>query len=192
MPRPSVRDKLVASGLEEVRRRGFNASGVQDITRAAGVPKGSFYNHFESKEAFGVAVLEEYWRGAAGPLAVLRDRSLAPLERLRKHFDALAADLVERDYEAGCLVGNFEAELSSQSPLVRERLSGVLSEWGRAVEGCVREAQEAGEARADLDPGALAAFLIDGWEGAVLRTKVERDGRALRQFDQIVFSAISA
>jgi len=185
-----VRNELVASGLEEVRRRGFNASGVQDITRAAGVPKGSFYNHFESKEAFGVAVLEEYWRGAGDALALLGDQRLSPMERLRRHFDAFAADLAERDYEAGCLIGNFEAELSGQSDPVRERLSATLDEWRRAVEGCLREAQGAGEVRADLAPAALAAFLVDAWEGAILRTKVERSRRPLDQFNEVVFSAI--
>ena len=191
MARASVREEIVEAGLETVRRRGFNASGVQDITRAADVPKGSFYNHFESKEAFGVAVVDEYWRRASGAVSVLRDEELTPLARLRRHFGLMADDLAERDYEAGCLIGNFEAELSGQSEPVRERLSGVLAEWRREIERCVREAQDAGEVRADLEPGALAAFLLDGWEGAILRTKVERDGRPLKQFEEVVFSALS-
>ena len=191
MARASVREEIVEAGLETVRRRGFNASGVQDITRAADVPKGSFYNHFESKEAFGVAVVDEYWRRAAGAVSVLRDEELSPLARLRRHFGVMAENLAEQDYEAGCLIGNFEAELSGQSEPVRERLSGVLAEWRREIERCVREAQDAGEVRADLEPGALAAFLLDGWEGAILRTKVERDGRPLKQFEEVVFSALS-
>jgi len=66
MPRPNVREKIIDAGLKVLIEKGFNGCGVQDITAAAGVPKGSFYNHFESKEALGGEVVER----EDGPIAV--------------------------------------------------------------------------------------------------------------------------
>ena len=191
MPKPNVRDKLLVAGLETMHRLGYNGCSVQDITQAAGVPKGSFYNHFESKEALGAELLDLYWQKAAqASLRILSDEALPPLERLNRYFDALTVSLASLSYEQGCLLGNFGAELSDQSRLVRDRLSSLLAGWTRALECCVRDAQRAGEIRADLDAAVLAAFLVNAWEGTVLRTKVDRDGRAIAQFRTVVFSAI--
>lgn len=61
MPKPNVREQLMEAGLRTLHSQGFNGCAVQDITQAAGVPKGSFYNHFESKEALALAALEMFW-----------------------------------------------------------------------------------------------------------------------------------
>jgi TetR/AcrR family transcriptional repressor of nem operon len=190
MPKPNVRERIVNAGLETFHRQGFNGSGVQDITDAARVPKGSFYNHFASKEALGVAALDRYWQHADAGLRLLRDERVAPAERLRRYFEELAELMARWNYAKGCLIGNFSAEIADQSAVLRERAAALLADWTRAVEQCLREAQHAGTVRRDLDPGELAAFLVNSWEGAVLRAKVGKDGAALRQFLTIVFAAI--
>lgn len=189
MPNPNVRDKLLAAGLETMHRHGFNGCSVQDITQVASVPKGSFYNHFESKEALGAEVIDLYWQKAAASLRILSDEALPPLARLKRYFDALA-ELNSLSYAQGCLLGNFGAELSEQSRLVRDRLSSLIAGWTRAIECCVRDAQLVGEVRTDIDAAVLAAFLVNAWEGTVLRSKIDRDGRAIAQFSTVVFSAI--
>ena len=191
MSNPNVRDKLLAAGLETMHRHGFNGCSVQDITQVANVPKGSFYNHFESKEALGAEVIDLYWQKAAASLRILSDEALPPRARLKRYFDALA-ELNSLSYEQGCLLGNFGAELSEQSRLVRDRLSSLIAGWTRAIECCVRDAQLAGEVRTDIDAAVLAAFLVNAWEGTVLRSKIDRDGRAIAQFSTVVFSAILA
>ncbi|MBC8122770.1 MAG: TetR family transcriptional regulator C-terminal domain-containing protein [Gemmatimonadaceae bacterium] len=193
MPRTNVRDKLLAAGLDTIHRLGFNGASVEDITRAAGVPKGSFYNHFESKESFVAAIVGLYWQGAADvSLRILSEQSLPPMERLERYFSALAQGIAGRDYERGCLIGNLSTELADQSDAVRGCLSSLLSDWTRAIERCVHEAQTLGQVRTDLDPAATAAFLVNAWEGTVLRSKVDRDGRAAAQFMQVVFSVLRA
>src|SRR5882672_2908322 len=122
MGRNSVRQEIIDAGLQVFARRGFKASSVQDITSAAGVPKGSFYNHFESKEELGVVIVDLYGEGAHRR-AALRDGSLPPLERLRRHFRGLADMFGEAKWERGCLLGNFSAEVSADSALIRERLA---------------------------------------------------------------------
>ncbi|AGC48383.1 TetR family transcriptional regulator [Myxococcus stipitatus DSM 14675] len=177
MPRPSVRDRLLAAGLETLRTQGFNGCGVQDITDAAGVPKGSFYNHFDSKEALGAAVVDQYMRVGEERLAPLQDTSLTPLRRLRQYFAAQVDMLVETKFECGCLLANFAAELADHSPLIRERVAASFATWARRIEDVLREAQAAGEVAADVSPDMLATFMLSAWEGAVLRARVEK-GRA--------------
>src|SRR3984957_11028955 len=56
----STRNRLIDVGLELMRRHGYGATGLQELLSAAGVPKGSFYHHFASKEEFTTAVIERY------------------------------------------------------------------------------------------------------------------------------------
>jgi TetR/AcrR family transcriptional regulator, transcriptional repressor for nem operon len=193
MPKPNVRNKLLITGLNTVHRLGFNGCSVQDIAQAADVPKGSFYNHFESKEAFGAEILDLYWQNLVSTnLGILSERTISPIERLRNFFDSLAIGLADFHYERGCLFGNLGAELSTQSILVRDRLSILLADWTRSVENCICDAQKTGEINADIDATILAAFLINAWEGAVIRSKIDRDEKSLKQFNEIVFSTILA
>src|SRR5450755_3010243 len=112
MPKPNLREAILSAGLETLHLKGFNATSVQDITDAAAVPKGSFYNHFASKDDLGAAVVEKYAANAEMHRRVLKDKTLAPLARLRRHFVALA-ETARYPYAPGCLLGNFGAELSN-------------------------------------------------------------------------------
>ncbi|WP_143343126.1 TetR/AcrR family transcriptional regulator, partial [Crossiella equi] len=104
MPRPSVREVIVEAALAEFHRGGFTASSVDTITRAAGVPKGSFYNHFRSKEELAALIVGKYaeeseWRHD-------RDPAAPPLARLRARFETMGAILVRNGFTRGCLLGN--------------------------------------------------------------------------------------
>ena len=168
MPKPNVRDKLLNAGLDTIHSIGFNGCSIQVITQTADVPKGSFYNHFESKEALSVEILDLYWQKMVNKsLKLLSDETLSPIERLKQYFSVLAQGLSKQNYEQGCLFGNLGTELPNQSRLVRERLSLLLAAWTQAIESCIREAQIAGEIRADIEAADLAALLVNAWEGAV-------------------------
>ena len=190
MPRPSSRDHLINSALETLHRQGFNGTAVQDITNAAGLPKGSFYNYFESKEALALEVIDRYRKEDEARAAVLSDESISPVERLRRYFASLATNHAEQNYERGCLLGNFSTELADQSRLIRDRLSSNFASWSRQIEGCIRDGQKAGEISTDMDPRVLAAFLLNSFEGAILRMKVEKDGSPLDDFMTLVFSRV--
>jgi TetR/AcrR family transcriptional repressor of nem operon len=80
----ATRDKIIASGIRAMLDKSFNAVGLNEILTDAGVPKGSFYHYFKSKEAFGVAVVEQFVADAADELrSTLGDASQSPLTRLR-------------------------------------------------------------------------------------------------------------
>jgi len=190
MPRPGSREQLINSALETLLRQGFNGTAVQDITDAAGLPKGSFYNYFKSKEALAAEVIDRYAKEQAALAGVLSDESISPVERLRRYFASLATNLAEQNYERGCLMGNFSTELADQSRLIRDRLSANFAAWSRQIEGCIRDGQKAGEISRDIDPRVLAAFLLNSFEGAMLRMKVEKDGSPLDDFMTLVFSRV--
>jgi TetR/AcrR family transcriptional repressor of nem operon len=186
-----TRDHLLATGLRVLHARGFHACGVQDIVDAAQVPKGTFYSHFDGKEQFGAEVLGRYWeQRASNATAILSDECRSPLDRLQAYFAGKTTDRAAGPFENGCMIGNFSAEMAGDSRLVRDRLRSVFAAWTSLIGGCIREAQAAGELRASLDPDTVAAFLIDAFEGAVLRAKVERDAAPLLRFQSIVFSLI--
>lgn len=187
----SKRQLIVESGLDLVHRHGFASSGVAAITAAGGAPKGSFYNHFASKDAFGVALLDRYFEDVQAALAVpLGDRAVPPVERIRRYF-ALLRDLGERDVHArGCLVGNLSAEASPSSRAIRARLESILAEWTESLATAVDEAQTRREARGDVQAATLAALLIDGWQGALLRAKVERTSAPLDAFLDVLLPSL--
>ncbi len=187
MARHSARNAIQQSGMKLFTERGFNASSVQDITDAAGVPKGSFYNHFKSKEALAAEILTAYGEGKTDR-SILTDRDIPALTRLKKHFAALN-EYFSRCTD-GCLVGKFMAEVSDETPEIRKRLLSVLGLWGEQISSAIADGQKRGSIRKDLKPDDLAAFLIDAYEGAILRTRVEHNPRALKSFVKVVFSSI--
>jgi TetR/AcrR family transcriptional regulator, transcriptional repressor for nem operon len=189
MTRPNTREQIVQAGLKCLQERGFNGVGVQDITASAGVPKGSFYNHFESKEALGVAIVERYGADTARH-DILADPAIPPLLRLRRHFERLNAIFVDAKFERGCIVGNFSAELSNQSELIRDSLRGVYTRWTKDLEAAIADAQDQGAIANKTKASDLAAFLFDAYEGALLRARVERDRRPFDRFMKLAFTQI--
>ena len=190
MARPDVREKLLAAGLEALHERGFNATSVQDITDAAKVPKGSFYNYFDSKDALGVEVVRRWSAAASERRKILVEGKGRPLARLRTYFKTLNELAPATGFARGCLMGNFSAELSGQIPAIRAALKAGFDDWTRDVAQVVAEALEAGDVSKDMSAPALAGFLIDAWEGAVLRSRVEKRAAALDAFLALAFNKI--
>jgi TetR/AcrR family transcriptional repressor of nem operon len=190
MAKPTTREKLLSAGLETFHKRGFNATGVQDITDAAKVPKGSFYNHFESKDALGVEVVARWAAMGAARRQPLIDGSGPPLARLRSHFKALNQLGPATGFSRGCLLGNFSTELSTQSPAIRVAVEAALDDWTRAIAQMIAEAQEAGDVSRNLSADTLAGFVLNAWEGAVMRSRVEKNQAALDDFLAVTFNKI--
>lgn len=191
MRHTGTRDHLLATGLKLLHRQGFHASGVQDIIQAAEVPKGTFYTHFELKEQFGAEVLGRYWeQRATRTTAILSDETRSPLARLKAWLDDKIARREPGKPQPGCMIGNFSAELASDSRLVRDRLASVFAAWTKLLANTIQEAVDNGEIATTLPAETIAAFLIDAFEGAVLRSKVDRDATALERLRTVIFSTL--
>ena len=189
MPRPNTKEQLIVAGLNALLEKGFNGVGVQEITEQAGVPKGSFYNHFESKEALGAEIVERYGLNSTRR-AILLDKTVPPLQRLRTHFETLNDTFTKSKFERGCLLGNFSAELANQSPVIRESLVTLFERWTKDLEVAIADAQSEGTVSSDRDAGDIAAFLLDAYEGTLLRARVQRDRAPFDRFMKLAFDRI--
>ncbi|MGD0678253.1 MAG: TetR family transcriptional regulator C-terminal domain-containing protein [Polyangiaceae bacterium] len=188
MSRPSHKEKLLADGLRLVHQRGFGASSVRDIVQAAGVPQGSFTNHFASKEAFGLEVLERYHdMTSAGVTATLRNDALPPLRRLRAWMDRQLEYLRKDDMRRGCLYGNLSAEASEESEAIRTRVASVFAENQASVAYCLEAAIDAGELASSTDVQELAGFIVSSLQGAILVAKAQRSPAPVERFERVLF-----
>ena len=182
MPRPSnpeVRKRLLSAGLVLIHARGFAASGVKGITDAAGVPKGSFYAYFPSKEAFASAILDAYWVDIETRLVPILGGDGSMQERITRFFHALANEHEAGNFLLGCLIGSLSLELSGSSEPIRTQLITILERWGNALAECLRS----GDLREGLDADDVASRLIEAWEGAALRGKMIRSGIPYDRFE---------
>ncbi|WP_158502478.1 TetR/AcrR family transcriptional regulator [Vitiosangium sp. GDMCC 1.1324] len=183
-----MREELVEAALDQFHARGFNAAGVKDITDSAGVPKGSFYNHFESKEALAVVALQRF--GESRRLEDLANESVPPLARLRAHFEFLRDETVQRGFARGCLVGNFGTEVSDHSETIRAAVQQSLQRWAELIAAVLAEAQRTGTVRAGLDPQATARFVLNAWEGTLIEARASRSMTAFDTFFGLVFGTL--
>lgn len=183
--------------MDVFHARGFNGCSVQDIVEAAGVPKGSFYNHFESKEALGVEVVRAYTvlvgayvvdSGAADLLS----GDGTPLTRIRAYFEAVIEQNVSCGVRRGCLLGNFATELAPHSTLIAKAVTDALESWSAAVAQALALAQESGELSSEADVDALAHYLVDGYEGAAARAKLIGDRAPMDEFVRTTFDFLLA
>jgi TetR/AcrR family transcriptional repressor of nem operon len=166
---------------------------VRDIVEAAGVPQGSFTNHFESKEAFSLEILDLYFGNSCVVIGeTLRNDALSPLKRLRAYIDASIAAIRNHDAKNGCLVGNFAAEASDHSEIIRKRVSEIYTELREATAYCLKAAVKAGELPKSLKISEVSSFIVTGLQGAWLVSKVERDLAFAENFKKTLFSTVLA
>ena len=191
MARPSLREKIVESGVQTLHERGFAGAGVREITADAGVPQGCFTNHFRSKEAFAAVVLDRYHERTQAIMdRTLRDEARPAVERLRAYFDAITEWLEAAGWRYGCLVGNMSLEAPEHSELLRVHLVEVCGKLTHSFAEVVRAGQATGEIRSDLGADDVATFLLAAWEGAMMRMKVDRSPQPIEQFKRVLFAVI--
>ncbi len=189
--RLSNREKILTEGLRVVHEHGFAGASVRDIVQAAGVPQGSFTNHFASKEAFGLEVIDLYLGNAR---VVMRDTllndALPPLQRLAAYIDAGMNRLNRDSMRNGCLFGNFTAEACDQSESMRLKLLEVFAEVRRSIAYCLKAAVDAAELPRDFDCDEAAAFMVASLQGANLLAKAERSPAPVERLKRVLFSTI--
>jgi TetR/AcrR family transcriptional repressor of nem operon len=180
MAKPSAREKIVAAAADRFHAVGYHACGVQEIVDAAGVPKGSFYNYFKAKELLAVEVLGIYWKSVA--IDMLSDKSIAPVERIRGHFEHIASLYAGYGYGRGCLIGKFVQEISGLTPRIRHDVVTEVVRWGDLLASTIREGQADGSIAAEIDADQIARFLISSWGGAASSMKIAQSRAPLDDY----------
>jgi TetR/AcrR family transcriptional regulator, transcriptional repressor for nem operon len=184
-----IQERLLDVGLAIFAKQGYHGTGIKEIVETAGVPKGSFYNYFSSKEEFAAAIIRHYAAGywcewssyfASGP-------EDDPLAALRYSFEMMIAKHKECEVKTGCVVGNLAAEISESSELCRNAMQSVIIEWRERFAKYVRKAQEQGTVRRDMSAEELSDIFCNAWQGSLLRMKIENSTEPLKRCIAIMF-----
>lgn len=167
-------------------------TGIEEVLKRVGVPKGSFYHFFTSKREFGEAVIQNYEQFYARKMdRIFNNTSRAPLERLRDFVKDATAGMAKYDFRRGCLIGTLGQEMASLDDAFRQQLEAVLMSWENQVTACLEEAICRGDLAPDSDAASLSRFFWNGWEGAILRAKLTRSLEPLDHFANLYFSKIA-
>ncbi len=178
-----ARRRLIRAGLVFLTERGYSTAGVNEILREAGVPKGCFYHYFRDKADFGKQVIGAYQDYFSRKLdRCFQDQSLTPLQQLQSFVDGAIEGMSRHAFRRGCLVGNLGQEMGTLPQEFRDQLIVILEDWQLRTAECLTRAQEQGDLAAHHDVDGLARFFWIGWEGAVLRAKLEQKAEPLATF----------
>ncbi|WP_298939682.1 TetR/AcrR family transcriptional regulator [uncultured Psychromonas sp.] len=182
--------ELIRSGLEQLTENGFASSGIDPILKRVGVPKGSFYHYFPSKEAFGLAVIESYANYFANKLdTYLLDVNTPPLIRIKNFANNAKTGLERHHFKRGCLIGNLGQEVDLLPESFRPVLINVFMEWQNRIADCLEIAKANHDLSQSTDCKKLAECFWIGWEGAVSRTRLVKSIAPLdNYFDNFIAS----
>lgn len=186
-----TRERLLEAGAEAIAAKSFNACGLAEILAAAGVPKGSFYHYFASKEDFGIALIDRECAGHVEFLApVLQDQSLTPLERLRSVFQKSRDEFAARGVGRHCLIPKLALETAQLSEPVHAAVKRAYEKWSALLATVVRDGQAAGEIDGAQDADRLAGMLVMLWEGATIRMQIDRSLQPVDDFLVFAFDSL--
>ncbi|MEO0525645.1 MAG: TetR/AcrR family transcriptional regulator [Bacteroidota bacterium] len=166
-------DFLLERGMEILWSKGYNATSVNDIVGAAGVPKGSFYFYFESKEDFVIKAIEMYFDAQFTPASeFLNNKKVSPKQRILD-FYAYRAKILKEELECkkGCLACNIGNEMAEHNENIRRVIVENEKIVHEQIASAVKEAQEAGEIDAAWNAMDVVAFFEDAGKGAMTSMK---------------------
>ncbi len=183
MARTNIHEEIIRKGAELIHAQGFNATGIQQILQAVGIPKGSFYFYFKSKEDFGLEIIDYFNATISGIFTrYLGDKKIPPLKRLEKLFEYYEAAFQKNGAALGCPIGNLSLELADTNERLRVHLGGVIETLIAQIEMCLQEAKCDESLPASLNMADTAHFIFHGFEGAVLHMKVVKSIEPFRAF----------
>ena len=195
-PKPQdldTRARLLEIGAQAIAEKSFNSCGLAEILARAGVPKGSFYHYFASKEDFGVALIEKETAEYLTELRpILSDRRRSPLERLRAVFTDGREECRKNGAARRCLIPKLALETGQLSDTVHAAVKSAYDQWSALLAQVIREAQAAGQIGRGHDPERLANVLVMLWEGATLRMQIDRSLQPVDAFLAFVFDSLLA
>lgn len=192
MKRKIHREDIVKAGLDLMFQDGYHATGIKDITEKVQIPKGSFYNHFSSKEDFGLEVVKNYCdNGLKMYTSFFLDPNYEPIDRIENFFNALIESYTnELNFKLGCIMGNFSIEMSDVNERFRELLDEEFNRLEKVIESCIEEGQKGGSISSELNSKNLASFLLNSWHGAMLRMKSTANDQPLKDCKNMILSML--
>ena len=171
----NARQALLDAAKRIMARKGFRAVGLTEVLSQAAVPKGSFYHYFSSKDAFGEAIMQDYFAGYLANMdSILADSTVPAAERLLRYFEEFRERQSADDFQSGCLVVTLGPEAANfTGPMRGELKAGVSQITGRLERIII--AGVADESLSSRDPRSSAETLYDMWVGASIMAKINRN-----------------
>ncbi len=183
---------ILEQGEQILRKQGYHNTGINQILKECKIPKGSFYNFFKSKEAFGLEVLKLYGDNNLAMMAqFLEPKSQSPLQRLKKFYQGFFQANQTEGYQYGCLVNNFTLEIGGQNETLRQMLDKQYNRFLTMVTRCLEEAQAQGEVRSDYSAEELSEYIHGHFMGVLNRLKSSKDPKTFDVFYAITFDFLT-
>ena len=184
MTKNNTREDLLQKGFDLFHIKGYNGTGIGEITGAVKVSKGSFYNHFKKKESFVIEMLDNFGEILATEhQQILSNPKLKPLERVKQFYESKTKSVIQvTQFKKGCIISNMCQEVADNSELVAKSVDQAFEGMRIALSNCLEEAKTLGSIDTDEDTELLAEFILNSWNGALMRVKASRNSKALDAF----------
>ncbi|MEN8167456.1 MAG: TetR/AcrR family transcriptional regulator [Pseudomonadota bacterium] len=176
-----TRQALLEAAFGEIHRQGFQSASLSAILHNTGVTKGALYHYFKSKKALGYAVLDEWIHPylIATWIEPLKRGERPPLARLKQTISDAGDNLDERDIQLGCPLNNLAQEMSPIDEGFRRRTDAMYQIWLESIADTLREGQEDGSIRHDINTEDTALFIVATLEGCMGIAKNAQSREAL-------------
>ncbi len=162
--------------------QGYHATGINEIVNAVQVPKGSFYSYFDSKEEFAAQAISHYIEPFIQLLTKHLHSQVDSLTALKNYYAELIVEVEKNGYKGGCLLGNMMGEIGDTSELCNQALKSAVERYKLLQYKALLQAQKEGTVRNDRSAESMANLLVNNWQGALLRMKIEQSVQPLQEF----------
>ncbi|MEM7773068.1 MAG: TetR family transcriptional regulator C-terminal domain-containing protein [Cyanobacteria bacterium P01_E01_bin.6] len=180
-----IREELLNQGLQLLIKQGYHGTGIKELVDQVKVPKGSFYNYFESKEHFGAEVIRHYSQQITALMRVhLNSPENDVLTALKNFFEQEMQR--HQEVKAGCILGNLGAELGASSELCQQAMLEGFQDMKQLFSQTFERGQAQKTIRDDISAAELADFVINAYEGALLRMQVSQSVEPIRQLSTLM------
>jgi TetR/AcrR family transcriptional regulator, transcriptional repressor for nem operon len=176
------RETLLNQGVILLMQQGYHGTGLKEILEAVKIPKGSFYNYFGCKENFAAEVIQYYIDPFLNQLnRHLQNTNNDALTALQSYFSEIIMELERSKFQGGCLIGNLIGEIGDTSEICQKSLKLALLRYRNLLKQGLSMAQRQGSVRTDKSAEEMADLLVNLWQGALLRMKIEQSTIPLKQ-----------
>ncbi|GAA5317241.1 MAG: TetR/AcrR family transcriptional regulator [Candidatus Pelagadaptatus aseana] len=174
------RERMLASGIQLLKMHGYHGMSIKQLVDEIGVPKGSFYNYFPSKEEFVAAAINQYGEDNRQLLLQTTTEQGTARQQIESFFSALELTLNTGDAPSPCLISALTTEISQSSSLCRTQLLEVTELAKQHLAGLIEDGQRDNSFNSTLSADSIAALLYNSWHGQLLQYQLTGDKDCLQ------------
>jgi len=181
------RDHLIKIGQDLIWSKGYDLCSIKDITNAAGLPKGSFYHYFKSKEKFALEAMKEFIETYPEEIET-DDFNLKTLDAL---IDKRINSIIKIQFAKECYMSVMCHAYSEQEDNFRHEIIESINKSNDTMRYLLAGLKDKGLIREELDLDELEEFVDFSWRGARLKARMLKSEKPLKIFKKYLFELIS-